>query len=69
MAYALPLSERLRYARNKRERYARDPEYRLQRINEVRARRGVPLAVSLDEIAGPHRGRADPRRDERGRFA
>ncbi len=50
MAFSLPLSERQRFARNKRDRYWRDPVYRLERINAHRARSGRPLVASLEEI-------------------
>lgn len=50
MAFALPLKERQRYARNKRDRYWRDPEYRLARINGQRIRAGKPTIASLSEV-------------------
>ena len=48
MTYALPLAERLRHARNKREQYWRDPAYRLACINRTRARDGKP---PIDDLA------------------
>lgn len=54
MTYALPLAERQRYARNKRNQYWRDPEYRLRQINSVRAREGKPLFADIAEV--PTRG-------------
>ena len=50
MTYRLPLRDRLRLARNKRERYYRDPDYRLKRINETRIRAGREPYGSLDEV-------------------
>lgn len=50
MAFLLPLSERQRFARNKRDRYWRDQVYRLERINAHRVRSGRPLVASLEEI-------------------
>lgn len=67
--YSLPLSERRRHARNKRNRYARDPEYRLACINKERARRGAPPIASLADMGNPRDGRRGAARDERGRFA
>lgn len=68
MTYALPLRERRRHARNKRERYSRDPEYRLARINDSRARRGAPPIATLADMGNPRDGRRNALRDERGRF-
>ena len=49
MTYKLPLSERRRYAQNKRDQYVRDPAYRLKRINGARRQRGAPEIASLSE--------------------
>lgn len=68
-SYRLPLRERQRFARNKRERYERDPEYRLACINQARAYRGAPPISSLAEMGNPRDGRRGAPRDERGRFA
>jgi len=48
--YRLPLKDRQRYARNKRDRYYRDPEYRLARINETRQRCGREPYATLAEV-------------------
>lgn len=69
MRFRLPLSERFRYAKNKRARYWRDPEFRLACINKERARRGAPSIVSLADMGNPRDGRRGAPRDERGRFA
>lgn len=50
MTYALPLSERRRYAEAKRRRYWSNPAERLKRINEARERRGMPTVASLDDV-------------------
>ena len=50
MTYRLPLRERLRFARNKRDRYHRDPDYRLDCINRARARKGLEQVASLDSV-------------------
>jgi hypothetical protein len=50
MTYRLPLHDRLRFARNKRDRYYRDPDYRLQRINDSRRHQGLPQVLSLDAV-------------------
>jgi hypothetical protein len=39
-----------RHKAKRRERYRSDPEWRLRRINEERARKGLPLAASIDEV-------------------
>jgi hypothetical protein len=69
MRYRLPLAERQRFARNKRDRYATDPEYRLACINAARARRGAPPIATLADMGNPRDGRRGAERDERGRFA
>jgi hypothetical protein len=58
--YSLPLSERLRYAR--------DPNYRLACINASRARRGAPPIASLSDMGNPRDGRRGAPRDQQGRF-
>lgn len=50
MKYAMLLEDRLYEAEWQRNRYREDPAWRLDRINRTRARRGKPLASSLDEI-------------------
>lgn len=50
MTFRLSLRDRQRFARNKRERYHRDPDYRLRRINETRARKGLPPYDSLADV-------------------
>jgi hypothetical protein len=50
MIYRLPLRERQRYARNKRDRYYRDPEYRLAQINASRSRKGLPPYDTLEQV-------------------
>ncbi len=50
MTFRLSLHDRQRYARSKRERYVRDPDYRLRRINESRARKGLPPYSALEQV-------------------
>ncbi len=50
MTFALPLATRRRLAAGKRRRYWTNPAERLKRVNEARARRGLPTVASLDEI-------------------
>lgn len=50
MRFRTSLKKRLRKSEQQGERYRRDAEFRLATINAVRARRGKPLANSLDEI-------------------
>lgn len=68
MTYALPLSERMRHAANKRAQYWSDPEYRLACINRTRARKGRPPINNLSEMGNPVVGRPGAKRDARGRF-
>lgn len=44
------LKKRMRKSEQQGERYRHDQAFRLATINAVRARRGMPLASSLDEI-------------------
>lgn len=69
MTYALPLSERRRYAEAKRRRYWSNPAERLKRINEARKSRGAAPIASLDDMGDPKAGRRGAERDEHGRFA
>jgi hypothetical protein len=50
MRFATPLHRRLRNAEGLRRRYRDDPAYRLHKVNAKRARKGLPLAGSVDEI-------------------
>lgn len=56
MTFKLSLEERQRRAEENRRRYWSSAVDRLNRINKMRARRGRPIIVSLDEIET--RGRA-----------
>ena len=49
-----PLSNRVRWASNRRQRYHSDEVYRLARINEQRRIHGRPLLDSLEQL--PRRG-------------
>jgi hypothetical protein len=55
--FATPLKERQRVAAYYRERYRTDPEYRLKKLNQLRAKQGLPPRASVDEINV--RGRRD----------
>lgn len=48
--YVTPLAERQRIAAYYRERYQRDPEYRLRKVNDLRARQGLPPRASVEEL-------------------
>lgn len=50
MTFKLTLHDRRRYAAAKRQRYWSNQSERLNRINEARARRGMPLVASLDDV-------------------
>lgn len=48
--FVTPLAERQRIAAYYRERYRTDPDYRLRKVNDMRARQGLPPRASVDEI-------------------
>lgn len=69
MTFKVPFPVRLQRAK----RYASDSDYRLRKINYNRARIGLPLLRSADEIRSysevSRAAAARKPRDQRGRFA
>jgi hypothetical protein len=55
--FVTPLKDRQRIAAYYRERYKRDDDFRLRKVNGLRARLGLPVRASVDEIA-PKPGRS-----------
>lgn len=61
--YKTPFPKRMHESKRRKQRYREEAEYRLKRINYHRAKKGLPLAHSIDDV-----GIFQRQRNEQGRF-